>query len=312
MKFSDILGKKSSRILLGTAYFGDGISQDAAFKIMDRYCELGGCHIDTARLYANGASEEVVGQWVKSRGRADIFVSTKGGYYEGDAGEAPRICEKEIRSDLEKSLLALGFDCADFYWLHKDDENVPVEEIISLMNKLVKEGKIKKFGASNWRAQRIEEANRFAKENGLIGFSASQMRFNPAYCLGERGGLVGMDNDEYSCYKRLNIPVMAYSSQAKGFFSKMSMYGESALSEKAKKRYLCDENIRRLKVLELLSEKYNCSIASVISAAFSSFENPIVFPIIGTGSITQLEDTMAGQDITLEKSELTDVFGLDI
>ncbi len=312
MKYSDCFGKKSSRILLGTAYFGDGISKDEAFLMMDRFREMGGTHIDTARLYAGGKAEEVVGEWLSSRGADEMLVSSKGGYYEGDLGETPRINEKDIRFDLEKSLKALKKDTIEFYWLHKDDENMSVEEIINLLNELVKEGKIVRFGASNWTSKRIDLANKYAKENGLMGFSASQIRFNPAYCLGERGGLVGMDADEFEFYKKNNMPVVAYSSQAKGFFSKMAEQGESALSEKAKKRYLCEENLNRLEVLKRLSKKHNVSVAGVICGAFSSFTQPDVFPVIGGSKLAQIEDSLSGADIKVEKSELAEIFKFDI
>ncbi len=312
MVYSDFFDKKSSRILLGTAYFGDGISEKEAFAIMDRYCELGGTHIDTARLYAGGVSEEIVGRWFESRRPENILVSTKGGYYDYDAGEIPRLFKKDVESDIDKSLKALKLDTVNFYWLHRDDEARPASEIIDMMNEFVNSGKIKAFGASNWRWERIDEANSYAKANSLIPFTASQIRFNPAYCLGERGGLVGMDSESFAYYKSKNMPVVAYSSQAKGFFSKMAEFGEEALSEKAKKRYLCPENLKRLDTLKNLSLKYNCSIAAVISAAFSSFSVPEVFPVIGTGKISQLEDTMSGHNITISQAELAEIFGYDI
>ena len=308
MKYSDCFGKKSSRILLGTAYFGDGISEETAFSMMDKFREMGGTHIDTARLYANGIAEEIVGKWVKARNATDMLISTKGGYYDNDKGESPRISEKEIRSDLEKSLRALGLDTIDFYWLHRDDEAIPVEEIVLFMNKLVKEGKIKRFGASNWSAKRIIQANQFAKENGLFGFLASQMRFNPAYCVTERPWLVGMDKESFALYKEMNLPVVAYSSQAKGFFSKMAERGEKALSEKAKNRYLCEENLKRLAVMQELAQKYNCSVASIICGAFSSFTSPEVFPIIGGSSVAQIEDSMRGGEVALSETEGMNVF----
>ena len=299
MKYSDSFGKKSSKILLGTAYFGDTISEDEAFSIMDAYYELGGRHLDTARLYANGEAEKVVGKWLAQRKPADIFVSTKGGYYEPDLGETPRINENDIRSDLEKSLEALGLESIEFYWLHRDDENVSVSGIIDLMNALVKEGKIKKFGASNWRSERISLANKYAKENGLMGFSASQLRFNPAYCLGERGGLVGMDAKEFAFYKNSSMPVVAYSSQAKGFFSKMAEQGEDALSEKAKKRYLCDENLRRLRIIKQLATDSDCSVASVVCGILCSVPEIDVFPIIGGRNVSQITDSLGGSDLDI-------------
>lgn len=312
MRYSDCFGKKSSRILLGTTYFGDGISEQDAFKMMDRFRELGGTHIDTARLYANGRAEEVVGKWLFSRKPDEMLISSKGGYYDMDAEETPRITEQDIRCDLEISLKTLKRETIDFYWLHRDDENTGVEEIIDFMNALVKEGKILKFGASNWTSERIEAANKYASQNGLIGFSASQIRFNPAYCLGERSGLVGMDSNEFEFYRKNNMPVAAYSSQAKGFFSKMAEYGENALSEKARKRYLCDENLKRLEILKKLSAKYNVSVAAIICAAFSSFSVPEVFPIIGSSKIEQMEDSMSGSDVVISKSELEEIFDFEL
>jgi len=312
MRYSDCFGKKSSRILLGTTYFGDGISEKDAFEMMDKFRELGGTHIDTARLYSDGKAEEIVGKWIWDRKADEMLVSSKGGYYDMDAGEPPRITENDIRHDLEISLKALKRDKIDFYWLHRDDENTPVESIIDFMNLLVKEGKILKFGASNWTSERIDKANKYALENGLAGFSASQIRFNPAYCIGERGGLVGMDENEFEFYKKNNMPVAAYSSQAKGFFSKMAECGESALSEKARKRYLCEENLNRLELLKKLSTKHNVSVAAIICAAFSSFQIPEVFPIIGSSRLEQLEDSLGGADVVIEKSDLEKIFKFEI
>ncbi len=312
MRYSDSFGRRSSKILLGTAYFGDGISKAEAYCLMDKFREMGGTHIDTARLYADGRAEEIVGQWIKDRNAGEMFVSTKGGYYDPDAGEPPRLSEMELRTDLEKSLAALGVDCIEFYWLHRDDENTPAGAIVEIMNNFVKEGKIKRFGASNWSSKRVDEANTYAKETGILGFCASQIRFNPAVCLGERGGLVGMDAREFEFYKETNMPVAAYSSQAKGFFSKMAEQGEPALSEKAKKRYLCDENIRRLGILKELSKKYNCSIAAAVCGALCSLDCPDVFPIIGGSRVEQIADSMEGADIVLEREELRELFKFDI
>ena len=173
MKYSDALRKNSSRILLGTAYFGDTISEETAFEIMDLFYEMGGRQIDTARLYAEGRAEEVVGRWLKSRAHDDMFISSKGGYYDFDAGETPRLDEASVRADLDASLTALGVETLDYYWLHRDDESRPVGEIMTYMNRFFKEGKIRRFGASNWTAKRIEEANFWARNHGLHGFSTS-------------------------------------------------------------------------------------------------------------------------------------------
>ena len=310
MKYSDIFYKKSSRILLGTAYFGDGISEKDSFDIMDAYVSMGGTHIDTARLYADGISEVIVGKWVRERKAFDIQISTKGGFPKAETPDVGRLSDMEIREDLDKSLKATGFECIDFYWLHQDDEKRGVGEIMETLNALVKEGKIKAFGVSNWTKERVGEALSYTEAHGLKSISASQIRFNPAV-MNEEGKishLVGMDKENFTFYKEKNMPVAAYSSQAKGFFSKMAEVGEGALSDKAKKRYLNKENLETLDVLKELSEKYNLSIASAICAAFCSIESPIVFPVIGGSRVSQIIDSMKGADVNFEKEEIKRIF----
>lgn len=104
MRYSDWFGKKSSKILLGTACFGENITKEEAFEMMDIFRGMGGTHIDTARLYADGRAEEIVGEWMALRNAKEMIVSTKGGYYDIDAGELPRINKTEIISDVEKVL----------------------------------------------------------------------------------------------------------------------------------------------------------------------------------------------------------------
>ncbi len=308
MRYSDSFGEKASKMFLGTSYFGDGITQEDAFSIMDKFRGMGGTHIDTARLYANGKSEEIVGKWLKERKASEMHVFTKGGYYEPDAGEVSRVTPKDIVSDLENSLKALGTDSIEFYWLHRDDRVIEPSEVAQLMNSLVKEGKIRKFGASNWRSDRIKAVNDYAKKHSLMGFSASQIRFNPAFCLGERGGLVGMNKEEFEFYKESEMPVVAYSSQAKGFFSKVAEKGIDALSEKAKKRYLCEENLEKLEVIKSFSEKYNCSVGAIVCGAMCSINCPDTFPVIGGSRVSQIEDSVSGADIVLSPEELKMIF----
>lgn len=312
MVYSDRFGKRSSKILLGTAYFGSNISEETAFSIMDRFVELGGNHIDTARMYSNGESEKIVSKWLKSRNNKNIFVSTKGGFPCAENFDASRLSEKEIRTDVEKSLKALQTETIDFYWLHRDDETIPAGEIIDTMNKLIKEGKIKRFGASNWKSYRIQSANEYANEKAMTGFEASQIRFSPA--ITAPGGnadhtLVEMTEDEFEFYKINNLPVAAYAAQAKGFFSKMAALGEDGLSDKAKKRYLCRENLSKFEYIIKLSEKYECSVAAIVCGSLCSINKPDTFPIIGGRTVEQIEDSMCGADLALETVELRKLFG---
>ncbi len=311
MRFSNSFGKKSSKILLGTAYFGDTISPEKSFEIMDTYIAGGGNHIDTARLYANGEAEKVIGEWIKSRKPQDLFLSTKGAFPLAQTPTVPRLSEQEIRYDLELSLNALDIDCVQFYWLHRDDENRPAGEIIETMNKLVKEGKILHFGASNWKTYRIAQANEYAREHSLQGFEASQIRFSPAIVAPNGNAdrtLVDMDYDSFKFYKELSLPVVAYASQAKGFFSKVAEKGEEALSPKSRERYLCKENLETLCVIRELSAKHNMSVAAVVCASLMSLNTPDVFPIIGGSNPEQIIDSMSGSDLVLSNEELLSIW----
>ncbi len=310
MRYSNAFGINSSKVLLGTAYFGSLINKEDSFKIMDRYMELGGSHIDTARLYADGKAEEIIGEWIKSRKPQNIHISTKGGYPSGKE-LIPRLSFEDISFDIENSLRALGRECIDFYWLHCDDINRPEEEIIQMLNGFIKEGKIKKIGASNWGIQRVKKANEYAKNQGIIGFEAVQIRFSPAVVVGDnerKGILEEMDKASFDFYANEKIPVAAYASQAKGFFSKMYESGEEGLSEKAKERYLCPQNLETLEHLKGIAEEHNVSIATVVCGALCSLDCPDVFPIIGSSKISQLEDSIKGGDLTLTKEELKKIF----
>lgn len=311
MKYSEGFGINSSKILLGTAYFGDTISEAESFAIMDTYVEHGGNHIDTARLYADGEAERVIGRWFRSRNPKGIHLSTKGGFPNAATPHISRLSEQDIRFDLEASLTALERDCIDFYWLHRDDETLDSGEIIEYLNQFVKEGKIKKFGASNWRMHRVNEANQYAASRGLQGFEAVQVRFSPAIIAPNGNAdrtLVDMDKPSFDYYAEHNMPVAAYASQAKGFFSKMVLTGEEGLSPKSKERYLCEENLKRLESIKALSEKYACSIAAAVCGALCSISAPSVFPIIGGSRVEQIKDSMSGADIVMDKAEVDALF----
>ena len=129
-----------------------------------------------------------------------------------------------IRSELEESLEALCTDYIDLYWLHRDEEGRDAGEIMETMNCLVREGKIRYFDVSNWKASRILEADAWAAARGLQPISASQIQFGFGVCTPERWGdksVVCMDNEEYAVYSRLQMPVYAYSAQSEGYFARI-------------------------------------------------------------------------------------------
>lgn len=307
MRYSYIQNFKSSKIVLGTDGYGEVIDEKTAFRLMDVYRDYGGNHIDTAKLYCGGESEIIVGRWIKSRGRDNTVIATKGAHPDINTMHIPRLSKEEIEADIDSSLMRLGIDCIDLYWLHRDNENVDCTQIIESMNDFVKKGKIKKFGCSNWKTARIEKANSYAKEHGSDTFCASQIRFSAASTAPDFTGdttLVDMTPEEYGYYKKSDIAVMAFASQAKGFFSKILNGGKEALSAKAEERYYCEANVKKAEFVAELSRKYGISPAGITCAALTSLSDADVFPIIGGKSEQQIKESLEGADIILEKDEI--------
>lgn len=297
---------KISDIILGGDYIGTLVDKKTAFNMFDIFKDQGGTCIDTANLYTNGLSEEILGEWLKKSGRDKIFVSTKGGHPNPETMNISRLSKKELEADLNQSLKRLSTDYADIYFLHRDDTSKPVGEIIETLNTFINQGKIKSLGASNWTAKRIAEANLYAREKGLKGFSFSQIKYslaqtNPDYC--DDPTLVEMNEGEYEFYQKSKVAVFAFASQGKGFFSKLAM-GEEFLSPKSKERYYCTENLKRFKAVEEIKNKYHISSAATVLAYVYSDKNINASAIIGAKNKIQLSDCLSASNFVLTPEEI--------
>ena len=166
-----------SKICIGADHFGTAVDNKIAERILDEYVERGGNFIDTANVYgkwvngAGNASEKFLGEWLKNT-KKQVVIATKGAHYNFNSPTVMRLNEKDIRTDLEESLTALKRDHIDFYWLHRDDVSKPIGEILETMESLRREGKILLYGASNFTGERLFEAEKYAREHNIRGFSA--------------------------------------------------------------------------------------------------------------------------------------------
>lgn len=294
MVYTTICGESVARIALGTAPFGAGVDRDTAFAVMDAYYEQGGNLLDTARIYAGGVSEQVVGEWIRERGvREHVYVSTKGAHPDF-ADWLPRINERELKKDLEESLRALCCDCVDVYYLHRDDVEMPVSEIMPLLHRFVTAGKVRFLGASNWTVQRIDEANRFACENGLTPFSYSQILWNHAQ-VNKEGvpdqTLVVMDETEHEGYRRNGLPVMAYTSQAQGLFSLIANGGFATLSPTMRATY--DNETTRQRAEQVLAISRDTGLSPTAVALGRLLQDEVTaLPIIGTSRVERVTESL--------------------
>ena len=302
---------KLSSVILGSCYFGTEISEEESFKMLDRYYELGGRTVDTARVYASwldggeSASEKTIGKWLKSRKlQKEITVVTKGGHPPIGDMLSSRLDRDSIFYDIERSLKALDIPKIDLYLLHRDNLSEPIPQIMQTLNELIKMGYVNNIGVSNWTCERIAEANIFAEQNGLEKISVSQIQWSLAKTTPEAERdmtLVCMNDKEYKGYLNNQLPIMAFSSQSKGFFSKY-LNGEE-LNPKILERFYTDENLKRAKRVGELANKYSVSpSAIVLSYIYSNNLNGTA--IVGCSKLSQLEDSMMNSNFILTDDDI--------
>lgn len=282
-------------LALGTAPFGTGIPRDTAFTILDAYLDAGGRILDTAAVYGMGVSEQTLGAWMQARGtRSRFLISTKGGHPSLPDWHR-RITDEDIRADITASLRYLQTDCVDVYFLHRDDEGQPVEVIMPILDKLVREGKTRSIGASNWTVARIREANEFARAHGMAEFSVSQIFWNGAV-INKAGiydpTLVAMDDTEHEGYAALSMPVMAYTAQAQGLFSHIRDVGYEGLSEGMVRTYLNSATKERAARILAISAETGISPTAVSLAYLLHDRDITAYPILGVSRPERLAEAM--------------------
>ncbi len=296
-----------SRLVLGTDYFGTSVSKDTAFALMDRYVENGGNCIDTARFYADwmpnghGASETMIGQWLAESGaRHKILLSTKGGHPPITDMHFSRIYTKQIEADLDESLRALRTDYIDIYWLHRDSPERTAGDLVENLWPILSSGKVRAIGCSNWRTGRIAQANEYAKTVGRPPFCMSQIQWSLAASTPEAHGdltKVIMNDEDYKGYVDMQLPLMCYSSQAKGFFVRPTE-GPNAINQKSFAWFCTPDNLKRKERVEEYAKERGLTRTAVALGYVLCNRFPAM-ALIGCRSIEQLEDSMTAGDVDI-------------
>lgn len=295
-------------ICIGSTGIGSTIDREDSFRLLDHYAEAGGNFIDTAAVYANwlpgekNVSEKIIGRWLQRRAdREQMVVATKGGHPELETMHVSRMSRAEIEADLNDSLRNLQTERIDLYWLHRDDPSLPVEEILETMNALVRAGKIRYFGCSNWRAPRIREAQAAAAAAGLLGFVADQMKWSLAVIdpdgLGD-STTVAMDDNLYDYHRESGLAAVAYSSQAGGLFQKMAAGGSPTGGE-----YPVEPNRRRLARIEQLAGETGLTITQIV-LGYMQAQPFVTVPIVGCRTLAQLRGSLSAADVRLSPDQV--------
>jgi aryl-alcohol dehydrogenase-like predicted oxidoreductase len=303
-----------SVICLGTAGLGTALDRDQSFRLLDRFVELGGNFVDSAHVYADwmpngaGASERTIGAWLKSRGGRDrVVIGTKGAHPPGGTYRS-RMTPQDIAQDLAESLERLGVETIDCYWLHRDDAAVPVGEILAWLGVHLTAGRVRAIAASNWSVERLRAAAEYATAHGLVGFCASQIGWSLAQTLpayNPDSGMHWMDEGETLRFHRAGrLPVVAFSSQAQGFFIKAATRFDSVAPG-----YRSEENRRRLERAQTLGRRLGHD-ANAIALAYLTSQPMGVSAIIGPRTVEQLEQSCAMRDLRLSDDDVAYLDGI--
>ncbi|MER6694618.1 aldo/keto reductase [Streptomyces minutiscleroticus] len=294
-------------LCLGGNVFGWTADEKESFAVLDAYTAGGGNFVDTADTYSSwapgnegGESETVIGNWLASRGnRSGVLIATKVGGHPRYKGLSPA----NIRAAVDASLRRLRTDHIDLYYTHFDDPEVPVEDIVTTLDELVRAGKVRALGASNISPERLRESLDFADREGLARYVALQ----PKYNLVERDGYEGALHDAAS---RAGLAAVPYYGLASGFLTGKYRPGTEVDSARAGSAaaYLETERGRRvLAALDEVAEAHGAEVASVALAWLLS-RPTVAAPIASARTAGQLPALLAAAALELtdeERAKLT-------
>lgn len=309
MRYLDIAGKKAAVVALGSSEYGGFFSKEKSFDLMDTYASFGGNYIDTAHVYGdfvtprNGESEKVIGAWMQDKKREDYFISTKGAHHVLGTRPVGRLSREELKKDMYESLDALKMDYVDIYWLHRDNPEYSVGEVMESLQEFVENGNTKLIGASNWSPERITEANEYAVKHGLTPFYGNQPRFSLAIGDIEDPSLYICDDKTVAMHLKTGMLMTPFSSQAKGFFTKLDSMGVEGLNKKAYERYYKPVNLEIYERLKQVREETGASIGALALAWLINQPFPMV-PIVGASRTEQLETAREAAEVVLTKEQL--------
>ncbi len=290
-----------SRLVMGAGLSmnGDVALRHAAF---DQFLAFGGNAFDTAHIYGNGDAERALGAWLGLRdNRRRVLLIGKGAH--PDEHWQARINPLSIAMDLEESLERLRTAYIDLYLLHRDDPAVPVGEIVTCLNEHQRAGRIRAFGGSNWTPERIDAVNNYALEHNMAPFVASSPQFSLA-AVNEFlfPGCLAVSTADRDWYVQRQFPLLAWSSQAQGFFS--GRYSPNDRSnEKMARVWYSAENFTRLDRAGALGRERGVT-ANTIALAYVLCQPFPTFAIIGPRSVDQLTASMAALEIQLTPDEV--------
>jgi aryl-alcohol dehydrogenase-like predicted oxidoreductase len=291
-------------LCLGGNVFGWTIDEKTSFDVLDAYMAAGGNFIDTADAYSvwngtPGISETILGKWMKeAKTRDRVILATKVGNKMADGKEGLK--RAYIMQAVEDSLRRLQTDYIDLYQSHIDDQNTPLEETLGAYNDLIKQGKLRVIGASNYSGKRLTDALAISKQNGWARYECLQ----PLYNAVKRADY---ESDLAPVLLAQHVGCIPYSSLASGFLSgKYKQGGEMPQTQRAggvQNRYMNDDGWNVLAKVEQLAQQHRAT-PSQIALAWLMAQPSVTSPIASATSVTQLNELMGSVNVKLSVNAL--------
>ncbi|MBW1618305.1 aldo/keto reductase [Empedobacter falsenii] len=293
-------------IFFGGNVFGWTLNEEESFRILDGFLDRGFNAIDTANNYSywvdgnvGTESERIIGNWIKSRGvRDQIVLATKVGG-RNMIQDKPNTTKAHVLKEVEESLIRLQTDYIDLYQTHYDDVNTPVEETLSAYNQLIKEGKVRYIGASNFSSERLIESLDKSELYNLPQYKTLQ----PEYNLYDRQHF-----EEFlqPVAEKYNLAVIPYYSLASGFLSgkyKTEEDLQQSLRGEGIKKYLNERGFKILDALQTISTRYNISY-SAVALAWLMDQKTVVVPIASATKEQHLDAFVEAVNVQLSHDDV--------
>jgi aryl-alcohol dehydrogenase-like predicted oxidoreductase len=300
-------GLKVATICLGTMQWGWTTDEETGMSVMDAYVEAGGNFIDTADVYSSwakdnpgGVAEQVIGRWMADRANRDTVVlatKVRGRMWPGPNGEG--LSRAHIVKACEDSLRRLQTDYIDLYQTHWYDEETPIDETMDALDSLVRAGKVRYIGCSNYPAWRLMHSLWASDAGGWARYDSIQ----PHYNLVHRAEF---ERELQELCVEFGIGVIPYSPLAGGFLTgKYRRDGEteSARAAGVKRRYFNETGWRALDTLQAVATELN-STPTATALAWLLAQPGVTAPIIGANSVEQLQASLAGAELTLGREQV--------
>lgn len=297
-------GLDTPPLILGGNVFGWTADQATSFSLLDAFMAAGGRMIDTADVYSawapgnqGGESETVIGNWLAARGRRDdVLIATKVGM---ELGGKKGLAPARIARAIDDSLRRLRTDYIDLYFAHADDPDTPLEATLEAFDRVVKAGKTRAIGASNYDAPRLQQALDTSIQSGFARYTVLQ----PIYNLVERDKFEGPLQD--LCVAR-NIAAVPYYGVASGFLTG-KYRSQSDLAGKARGRavekYINDFGLGVVAALDKVAAETRATPAQ-IALAWLAAQPAVAAPIASATTVAQLEELLGAMRLTLTPDQL--------